>query len=479
MIRNLILSMIITLYAISCSLPSGKDKTQHQNSAGSSINDYVLDSILHRKKVRVATDYGSVSYLIYRGETIGYQYELLKEFTNYLGVELDLVIEKDLQKSIGMLNNDEIDLIAMGLTVTTERKNHVEFTDPIMTTRQVLVQRLPDNYHQIKTKDELETHLLRNQIDLADKAIYVQKGTIFVERLKTLANEIGSAIYIYEEDKDVEELIAAVSKGEIDYTVADSYVAKVNARYYQNIDVQTNISFPQRIAWAVNKGQIGLADTINAWLAEFKSTLLSRLLYNKYFKNLRSGRIARSQYSSFSGGKLSPYDESIKAASQLINWDWRLLASMIYQESEFKPNVKSWVGAYGLMQMMPHTFEKYGLDTTATAEEQIIAGVRYLKYLRNQLPEEIADSSDLVKFTLASYNSGIGHVLDARRLAKKYGKDPNRWTGHVDHFILNLSDKYYYHDPVVYYGYLRGEETYRFVEEILQRFEDYKNLIKK
>jgi len=475
--RLLFLVFLIPFFILSCNYLFDKYNNTKEKQAITA--DYTLDSVLARKKLRAATDYGSVSYLIYRGETIGYQYELLKQFSSYLGVDLELVIEKDLMKSYEMLINDEIDLIAMGLTVTGERKNYVEFSDPIITTRQVLVQRLPEKFQQMETKDEIESYLLRNQIDLADKSIYVQKGTIFVERLATLANEIGDTINVFEEDKNVEELIAAVSKGEIDYTVSDRYVAIVNTRYYQNIDVNTPISFPQRIEWAVNKGQTSLADTINEWLAEFKSTLLSRLLYNKYFKNIRSGRIARSQYSSFSGGKLSPYDESIKKASKLISWDWRLLASMIYQESEFKPNVKSWVGAYGLMQMMPHTFEKYGLDTTATPDQQIIAGAKYLKYLEKQLPDEIKDTADLIKFTLASYNSGIGHVLDARRLAQKYGKDPNQWSGNVDHFILNLSDKFYYHDSVVYYGYLRGDETYKFVNEIVQRFEDYKNLIKK
>lgn len=477
--RLLTLISALLIFLTSCNLPSEKSGKSHRWAHKHKKGDYVLDSILSRNKLRAATDYGSVSYLIYRGETIGYQYELLRYFTQYLGVGLEMVIEKDLQKSIEMLHKDEIDVIAMGLTVTSERKNYVEFTDPILTTRQMLVQRLPDNYADIETKDELDSKLIRNQIDLADKTIYVKKGTIYTERLRSLANEIGDTINIIEDDKDVDELIAAVASGEIDYTVADRYVALVNARYYRNIDVNTPISFPQRIAWAVDKGQTSLVDTIDAWMEEFKSTLLSRLLYNKYFKNLRSGRIARSEYSSFSGGKLSPYDKSIKQASKLINWDWRLLAAMIYQESEFKPNVKSWVGAYGLMQMMPTTFEKYDLDTTATPQQQIIAGARYLKYLEKQLPIEVADSAERIKFTLAAYNSGIGHVLDARRLAEKYGKDPNKWSDNIDFFILNLLDEFYYRDTVVYYGYLRGEETYKFVNDIIERYEDYRNLIKK
>lgn len=471
--RTFIFIILIAVIFSSCKSDSStKTVTKKKVKA-----NRVLNRVLEKKKLKAVTDYGSVTYLIYRGETIGYQYEMLKEFTNYLGVDLEMIVEKDLEKSIKMLNDGEADLLAMGLTVTTDRSKVLEFTNPILVTHQVLVQRKPDGYRKMATADEIESHLLRNQIELADKTIYVQKGTVYAKRLATLADEIGDTITIIQEDKDVEELILAVVNKEIDYTVADEHIAKVNAKYYDNIDIKTPISFPQKIAWAAKKGQTGLTDTINSWLDDYLKSIKSRLIYNKYFRNIRSQRIANSKYNSFSGDHLSPYDDIIKEACKIINWDWRLLASMIYQESEFKPNVKSWVGAYGLMQLMPETLEHFGLDSTATAEEQIFAGVNYIKYLDQQLPESISDSAERIKFLLASYNSGIGHILDGRRLAEKYGKDPDIWTSSVDHFVLNLSDKFYYHDPVVYYGYTRGEETYNFVVEIMERFEDYKNLI--
>lgn len=464
------------LFLYSCGSPPASGNKKDKESGDDTLS-HVLDRVLNRGRIRAATDYSTMNYLVYRGETIGYQYELLKEFSKYLNVDLEMVIVKDLYKAYDFLENEEVDIIAMGLTVTRKRKQIVDFTEPISTTRQVLVQRKPDNYQRLKTKDEIESHLIRNQMDLADQTIHVQKGTIFSQRLASLANEIGDTIFILEEDKDVEELIAAVAGGEIDYTVADQHIALVNARYFPNIDVNTPISFPQKLAWAVKKGNPDLLDTLNTWLKDFNESLLSRLIYNKYFKNIRTARIARSEYNSFSGGRLSPYDQYIREASKIIGWDWRLLASMIYQESEFKPEVRSWVGAYGLMQMMPNTFKKYGIDTTASPAIQITTGVKYLKHLDGQLPDEITDSLERVKFTLASYNCGLGHVFDARRLTEKYGKDPNVWSENVDHFILNLSDKYYYHDTVVYYGYIRGEETYNFVQEILKRYEDYKNLI--
>ncbi len=468
---------VFLILVISCGTPTNKQK--QKNKRKDYLKNQVLDSVLARKKLKAITDYGSVTYLIYRGETIGYQYEMLKDFTDFLGVELEMVVEKDLDKSIDMLNSGEADLLAMGLTVTNDRARVFEFTNPIMTTHQVLVQRKPDNYLQMATADEIESHLIRNQIDLAGKTIYVQKGTIFASRLATLADEIGDTIIVVEVDKDVEELIQAVANKEIDYTVADEHIALINSKYYPNIDVKTPLSFPQKIAWAARKGQTGLVDTINVWLKDYLKSIKSRLIYNKYFRNIRSRRIVQSKYNSFSGDHLSPYDNFIKEGSKILNWDWRLLASLIYQESEFKPNVRSWVGAYGLMQMMPSTLEKYNLDSTASPYEQIIAGAKYLKHLDEQLPEDITDSVERIKFVMASYNAGIAHILDARRLAEKYDKDPNIWTDNVDFFVLNLSNKQYYRDPVVYYGYVRGKETYDFVNEIFNRFEDYKNLIPK
>ena len=129
---------------------------------------------------------------------------------------------------------------------------------------------------------------------------------------------------------------------------------------------------------------------------------------------------------------MSPYDDEIKAAAEIIGWDWRLLASLVYQESEFKPNVRSWVGAYGLMQLMPNVLEKYGLDSNASPSEQLNAGVKHLIFIKKQIPTEITDTVEQVKFLLASYNCGLGHVLDARRLAVKHEKDPNNWTTNVD-----------------------------------------------
>ena len=240
----------------------------------------------------------------------------------------------------------------------------------------------------------------------------------------------------------------------------------------------TPVSFPQNIAWGVRLGEDDLKAEINNWLNEYKNSLTARLLYNKYFKNPNTINYARSEYHSVGGGKISKYDDIIKEISKKFNMDWKLISSIIYQESGFDYQAESWRGAYGLMQLMPGTAEMFGLDSLSTPAQQIEAGVKFIRWLDKQIPEEVTDTIERNKFVLAAYNVGLGHVLDARRLAQKYNYDPNIWTNNVDTFILQKSRPRFYRDSVVKYGYCRGEEPYNFVIEILDRYEHYNNLIR-
>jgi len=440
--------------------------------------DPSLRNIFERDTLIAITDYNSTNYFIYRGEPMGYQFEMLKQFAEFLDVSLKLVITNDMHTAFNLLDEGKVDLIAMGLTVTRDRQKKVDFTIPQIQTKQVLVQRKPENWRKMRTWDEIEEQLIRNPLQLAGKEVHVQKGTIFADRLSILANEIGDTIHIFvDPEREVEQLITAVAQGEIEFTVSDEHIAKVNQKYYPNIDVNTALSFPQHVAWAVGKGNDSLRLEINTWILDYNKSTASRYVYNKYFNNPRSVNIAQSEYHSIGGGKISKYDEIIRELSVANDLDWRLVASLIYQESRFHPEVTSWVGAFGLMQLMPATAEVYGVATASPPADQIRAGIRFLRWLDTQLPPEIDDPEERIRFVMAAYNVGIAHIYDGRRLAEKHGKDPNVWTDNVDFFILNKSDPTYYRDSVVKYGYARGEETYNFVVEIFERYEHYKKVI--
>ena len=217
---------------------------------------------------------------------------------------------------------------------------------------------------------------------------------------------------------------------------------------------------------------------VNEWLQDYKKTLDYALIYNKYYKNRRSAIIRKSEYYTISSGKISPYDPIIKKYSKKVEWDWRLIASLIFQESRFNPKAQSWAGAKGLMQLMPSVAERFNVPDRTDPQQNIRGGIELLDWLDQRLKKKgIKDEEARLKFILASYNVGMGHILDARRLAKKYGKDPDKWENNVDEFILKKSNPKYYKDEVVYYGYCRGTETYNYVRQILDRYEHYKNLI--
>ncbi len=450
-----------------------KNKKTEEKSA----NINVLERVLERDTLIALTNYNSISYFSYRGKPMGFQYDMLTLFANFLGVELRIIINNDIETAFRKLNAHECDVLAMNLTVTKDRAEKIAFAAAYGQTRQVLIQKKPAGWQKM-TDRELDSYLIRNQLDLANRKVHVQSNSAFAKRLHNLSDEIGAIIEIKEvESYDVEQLIRLVAKGEINYTVADENVAKLNQTYYPSIDIETPVSFPQRMAWATAKDAQKFQSKLNSWVYTFKNGPMYALLYNKYFKSKKASNRIKSQYMSISGGKISPFDETIKKYSEIPNYDWRLVASMIYQESRFNPRVVSWAGAFGIMQLMPGTASYFGVSRGSSPERQIRAGCQFLKYLEESLKKDIEDEDERKKFVLASYNCGIGHVRDARRLAEKYGKNPNVWDTQVDSMLLYKSDPKYYLDPVVRYGYCRGQEPFDYVKDIMNRYEHYKNVI--
>jgi membrane-bound lytic murein transglycosylase F len=381
---------------------------------------------------------------------------------------------------IPMLYRGEGDIIAANMTITKDRSEKLQFTRHHTTTRQVLVQRKPANWRKMKLH-KTEELLIRTQIDLIGKKVHVRKRSSYERRLKNLSDEIGGDISIVavEGDIETEELIRKVAKAEIDYTVADENIALINQSYYPDIDVKTPLSFPQRIAWAVRPNAENLLIEVNKWLKQMisieKPTYF--VIYNKYYKNknLFRKRI-KSDFFTSRTGRISKYDDLIKRHAQTIHWDWKLLASQIYQESQFNPQEKSWAGAKGLLQLMPKTGKEFGAKDLSNPDQNLKAGTAFLKWMNNYW-KEIPHEQEKLKFVLASYNTGPGHVQDARRLAQKHGKDPNRWDDHVSGISTEKITETLLYGRGCKIRLLPGEEPYNYVNEILDRYKQYKNLL--
>ncbi|HMV10115.1 MAG TPA: transporter substrate-binding domain-containing protein [Cyclobacteriaceae bacterium] len=433
-----------------------------------------LELIQKRGYITALVDNNSFSYLIYKGRPIGYEYELLRLLAKELKVDLKIKLISGVENGIHQLNTGVGDVLAFPLTVTEERTQYVSFSRPLFNSYQVLVQRKPDNWKELK-QPQIDSQVVRDPHALVGKEVHVMKSSSFAERLRTLSQELG-AIHIMEDsaNAETESLIKQVALGNIDYTVADHPIAMVNSNYYPNLDVSTILSNPQQIAWSVRKNSPALLNAINTWLVKIKKASTFMVIYNRYFKSPRTSLLrVNSDYSSLGGNKISRYDELIKTGAQKLGWDWRLLAAIIYRESKFVSNDESWAGARGLMQLMPETARRFGATNPDDPRQSIKAGVNYLRHLDKIWAKKISDPNERLKFVLASYNAGLSHIMDARKLAKKHGRDPAVWND-VEFYLLKKSDRAFYRDPVVTAGYCKCEEPVNYVKNVLQTFDEYK-----
>lgn len=484
MVTNYFKSFVFTVLSISILFScqrSGYESDQLADQLENEVDpvDFDLNKIRERGVLVAIVDNSSTGYFLYKGQPMGYEYELLSILAEELGVKLETRLSTGINEAFDMLNSGEGDIIAYSLTVTKDRKSKVKFTDNHFTTRQVLVQRKPGNWREM-TIDNIEESLIRNQVDLIGKEVYVRKGSSHIDRLNNLSQEIGGDVTILEADEaeETEGLIKKVVAGEIKYTVADEMLAHVNASYYPEIDVNTPISFPQQIAWAVRKNAPKLLDFTNLWMKGIKRQPTFNIIYNRYYSNPRTSSLrAKSEFSSISGDKISPYDDLAKAAAEKLGWDWELIVAQMYRESRFDPTAKSWAGAYGLMQLIPETGKRFGAFNLYNPKENMEAATGFMQHLDSLWAKTIKEKDERIKFVLASYNVGIGHVQDARDLAIKFDHDPLKWDDNVEKYLRLKSKKQYFNDPVVKSGYCRGDEPVEYVEQILNYYDLYKQLI--
>lgn len=433
------------------------------------VEHYDLPHMKDSGVLAVLTLNSSISYFDYRGEPMGFQYELAKQFAQSLGLKLEMKTARNIGELVHMLLRGEGDLIAYPLPVTKEFRDSVTFCGEDIITHQVLVQR----------NGNKKQKALTNVTELIDKDVYAKPGK-HLERLINLDKELGGGIRIHEVSNDSitnEDLIMQVSNGTIDYAISDHDLARLNKTYYPNLNINLAVSFDQRASWAVRKTTPLLSEAANQWHKENTTSPAYKASAKKYFE--LGKRLPHGPILSIKDGKISHFDHLFKKYAPEIGWDWRIIASLAYNESNFDTTAVSWVGAKGLMQLMPRTARAMGIPEGKEqhAEESVKAATKYLAQLARSF-SKVTDPEEKMKFVLGAYNAGIGHVFDAMALAEKYGKNKYLWDDNVATYILLKSNEEYFNDPVCKNGYFRGRETFNFVKDILGRAEMYKQKIK-
>ncbi|HKJ23228.1 MAG TPA: transglycosylase SLT domain-containing protein [Myxococcota bacterium] len=420
--------------------------------------------------------YNSTTYFLYRGEPMGYEYELLRHFAGDRELVLDVVPVEEPAQLLDRLRRGEADVAGGRLLPELQKARGVAWSEGLYGTRLAVVQRA---VARDEADEVLSARRVESPQDLAGRTVHAPSGSAAVERLLEIADEISGDVEIVEVAPDVsaETLIRRVSRGEVELTATQRNLARLKKSYFRNILVRPALGPEREVAWAVPAGATALRSALDAWIADPENEALREDLYYKYFVDRRGYRErVESSYLTSTTGRLSRFDELIRQEAERLGWDWRLLASMVFQESRFDPDARSWAGAKGLLQLMPATARAYDVEDPTDPAQSLRGGVSLLAWLDGYWADEIADPDERLLFVLASFNVGQGHVADARRLAEAEGDDPDRWED-VAGWLIQKSRRKVYARPEVHHGFCRGIEPVTYVARVLERYAHYRHFV--
>lgn len=445
------------MITVSC---GSKQKKEESSGVGAILGARMPDTL------RVGTLYSPTSYFIYKDEPMGFDYEMARQMAEAHGMNFTLTVATSVAELCSLLQAGKVDLLAYDIPVTDTFRKGLRYCGPVNVTSQVLVQ--PKN-----------GKILTDVTQLVGQEIYVEKGSKYEQRMKNLNRELGGGIVIIPLDNDSlieDDIIDMVSKGSIPMSVVDSEIAALNEAYYPEVNASLKVGFDQKSAWAVRSGDYALAEAVDRWCENIKEIDNYKVLHKKYFELSRARPEPLMDVPNVVHGRLSPYDAIFRREAESIGEDWRLLAAIGFVESRFEPTQVSWAGARGVMQIMPSTARAMGSSPELMDDPSqcIIVGAKLIAYLSRLFEDKVADPSERMKFIIASYNSGPGHILDAIALAKKYGRNPQRWEGNVAEMARLKQRPEYYSDPVVKSGYFNARETLDFVERVENTYNTYR-----
>lgn len=425
-----------------------------------------LPQLTERKVLRVLTRNNAATYFLWRGELMGFEYELAREFARRKGMRVEMIVAPTRKDLFTWLKEGRGDMIAANLTITPELENTgIKYSQGYNTVKEVVVTRKDD--------DSLKT-----LADLAGRTLYIRPSSSYWRTFADMANSgMKIKLVAVPDSMETEDIIEKVADGEYDVTIADSHITDVELSWRgEEIKVAFELEGDISHGWVVRDDSPKLLNAINVFIKKEYKGLFYNLAKQKYFQEPDQIRQRlEERVDTAQGGNLSPYDALAKKYAEHYGFDWRLIVSQMYQESRFNPEAKSWAGAMGLMQILPRTAKELGEKDLKHPDAGIRAGIKYLDWLRDRFEPELS-VKDRMWFVLASFNAGLGHVKDARRLAAERGLNPNRWFNHVEKAMLLLSKRE--HARKAQHGFVRGVEPVSYVRQIRDRYDAYVRLTK-
>jgi membrane-bound lytic murein transglycosylase F len=442
-----------------------------------------LDGIKKRGSIRVLTKNDDVSYFLHKGTQRGFDHDLLAMFAAEHHLRVDVVVPPDPASLCAWLAAGRGDVLAAllptpGCGATTTSSPPYLWPDLLLLQPEA---RSPRGKKNAPTARVVDADGLRGRVVHAPKNLAPEVAAA----LAALAGARGFTV-VDDAPEDVAARVAAVATGDVSLSLLSSTdVGVLAGRNDVRADVVVVRDVPRvlvtrtdapelsRTLAAFVKGHVDVDDQ-----GRVTGSTAYNLLRREYLASPLSSSKPKTKTSSttkaIAAGAISPFDALLQRRAAEAGLDWRLLAAQAYQESRFDADAKSDAGAVGLFQVLPSTGRELGFANLKDPDQSVAAGAKYMAWLIDQFEPTIA-FKHRVRFALAAYNAGKGHVDDARRLAKKMGLDPNKWFKNVEVAMLKLAD------PGVAratrYGYCRGSEPVAYVSQITTRYENYASLV--
>jgi membrane-bound lytic murein transglycosylase F len=422
----------------------------------------LLAQIKERGSLIVATSNGPTTlYEGAQGQT-GFEHDLVALFANRLGVQASFEISDGNGLMLELLRQGKADLAA-GLTITPEREQWLRFGPSYQAIEQLLIYRnLPERPPPGSLRD------------LIGKRIAFAANSALEAHLQGLAKEHPGLIWSSDEQGDNERLINRLEQGELDYIIIPSHHFALVRRYYPHLRVAMSLMQQRPLAWAFAQGaDDSLLQEARAFFAEIGDNgRLAQLIERHYGHTEQLNSVDLMVFKRHYQERLPQFIGPIKYAAFASGFDWRLLAAMAYQESHWDPKAVSPTGVRGLMMLTQGTARDIGVTDRNDPQQSILGGARYLRQIRDKLPERIGEP-DRTWLALAAYNVGFGHLQDARFLALLDKQNADKWAV-VKEYLPRLTEKQWHSQTS--YGYARGREPVLYVDNIrsyydlLQRF---------
>ncbi|HEQ1857557.1 TPA: membrane-bound lytic murein transglycosylase MltF [Providencia alcalifaciens] len=421
------------------------------NIRWSNTQNTQIDKIISRGELRISAVSSPLIYIDEQHQLRGFDYELAQGFATYLGIKLKIIIRPTIEQIFEDLDNDDADIAVAGLLYNKDRLETMKTGPSYLSVTQQLVYRKgttrPKTFNDLKGK------------------LVVIAGSTHASTLKALSAQYPNLKWEESSDYTPSQLLEMVAEGEIDYTLEDSIAVSLQQRIHPKVAVAFDLRDDHAITWYSSRQH---DNSLDAALLDFfnlsnQNDLLARLI-EKHFSHVESfDYFDTITFISAINNKLPDYQPLFeKYAETVESVDWKLLAAIAWQESHWDPLATSPTGVRGIMMLTKPTAATMGIEDRLDPEGSIKGGAAYLAYIMKRLPDSIAED-DRIWFTLAAYNMGYGHMLDVRKLTQKLGGNPDRWLDVKANLPLLTQPKYY---SQLTYGYARGHEAYRYVENI-------------